>query len=175
MNEIFKDIPGFEGRYQINPSGTRVISLKYKRWYGPTDLNIFINPKNGRRSATLFSDFKKPKPYKISYLVAITYIPNPNNLPEVHHIDHNKLNDNVDNLMWISTEGHKAIHDLENAKRIACYKNDKLYKIYNSIREVERDGFNRRSVQNILHGGLYKNGKWVNQYTTKGCFSFKYV
>ena len=105
----------------------------------------------------------------------MTYLPNPNNLPEVHHIDRNKLNDNVDNLMWISTEDHKAIHDLENATKIACYKNDMLYKIYKSIREAERDGFARRTVQNILQGGRIKNGKFVHNYTTKGCYTFRYV
>ena len=39
---------------------------------------------------------------RVHRLVAITYIPNPNNYPEVDHIDRNKENNNVDNLRWVS-------------------------------------------------------------------------
>ena len=43
-------------------------------------------------------------------LVAETFLPNPENLPIVHHIDGNKLNNNVNNLQWISTKEHEQKH-----------------------------------------------------------------
>lgn len=43
-------------------------------------------------------------------LVAETFLPNPNNLPIVHHIDGNKLNNNVNNLQWMSIEEHEEEH-----------------------------------------------------------------
>lgn len=39
---------------------------------------------------------------QVNDLVAETYIPNPNNLPETHHLDYNKANNNVNNLKWVS-------------------------------------------------------------------------
>ena len=44
-------------------------------------------------------------------LVAEAFIPNPENLPVVHHIDHNPLNNRVDNLMWMSVEDHTKLHE----------------------------------------------------------------
>lgn len=174
MEEIWKDIPGFEGKYQASTFGN-IKSLKFGRWWGEGLLKTSINKRKGRRYATLFDKNGKPIFKAVSIWVALTFLPNPKNLPEVHHIDHNKLNDHVDNLMWISREDHKKIHDPEKSKRIACYKSGELFKIYNSIREAERDGFARRTVQSILQGGRFQNGVWVNHYTTKGCYTFKYI
>jgi hypothetical protein len=56
----------------------------------------------------------KSKNVKVSRLVATAFIPNPNNLPVVHHIDCNPLNNNVDNLAWVTV--------LENAQSINTQK-----------------------------------------------------
>ena len=44
----------------------------------------------------------KPKVFKVHRLVAETWIDNPDNLPEIHHIDNNKENNAVSNLMWVT-------------------------------------------------------------------------
>jgi len=46
------------------------------------------------------------KDYKVHRLVAKTFIPNPDNLPQVNHKDGNKKNNHVDNLEWISRSGN---------------------------------------------------------------------
>lgn len=47
---------------------------------------------------------------KIHKLVAEAFVPNPNNYTTVHHKDHNKLNNNADNLEWIDETVHNRSH-----------------------------------------------------------------
>lgn len=42
----------------------------------------------------------KYKTFKVHRLIALTYIPNANNLPSINHKDENKLNNHIDNLEW---------------------------------------------------------------------------
>jgi hypothetical protein len=42
----------------------------------------------------------KAKPFRVHRLVAVAFIPNPDNLPIINHKDENKLNNNADNLEW---------------------------------------------------------------------------
>lgn len=102
MNEIWKDIQGYEWKYQISNIG-RVKSINYRRkWIE----NILCVCKNNEwhSSSWLFNNSNRRR-YLISRLVAIAFIPNPNNLPCVCHIkedlDENWLLYNwVDNLFW---------------------------------------------------------------------------
>lgn len=85
-----KTIKGFE-EYQIDEDGNvyRYNKLRKQRL------------SNGYWTVILSKDNKK-KNFKTHRLVALTYIPNPNNLPTVNHIDGNKENNNVKNLEWNS-------------------------------------------------------------------------
>lgn len=92
--EEFRDIPGYEGVYEVSNLG-RVrrngkILKPGKNRYGYLYLNL---SKNGtRRNAT------------IHRLVAQSFIPNPQNLPEINHKDEDKTNNTVDNLEWCTRE-----------------------------------------------------------------------
>lgn len=92
--EIWKDIDGYDGLYQISNLGN-VRSLKF----GKIKLLKQINDKYGYKKVDLYKD-RKTKTCKIHRLVAQAFIPNPNNLPEVNHKDENKSNNCVDNLEW---------------------------------------------------------------------------
>lgn len=90
--EIWKDVIGFEDRYKVSSSGNIYSKLK----------NINLKPaidKDGYRRITLYKKGKL-KNYRMSRMVAIHFLPNPNNLPQVNHIDHIKDNDAVCNLEW---------------------------------------------------------------------------
>lgn len=95
-NEIWKDIEGYEGLYQISSLG-QVKSLKDK--YGNSREKILKQDKNVYLQITLYKNGKK-KTFLVHRLVAITFIDNPNNLPMVNHKDENKENNCVDNLEW---------------------------------------------------------------------------
>lgn len=109
MEEVWKDIPGFEESYQVSNLG-RVRSkpriIKRKNY---SDLNLhgkiisqhlyYGNSTIPRVRVNLCKNSKN-KVYSVHRLVAIAFIPNPNNLPQVNHKDENPLNNNVDNLEW---------------------------------------------------------------------------
>lgn len=66
-------------------------------------------------------------------LVAEMFIPNPNGLKEIHHIDGNKKNNHVDNLMWISKSDHNArgVKAVEKAITTKIKKYGKPFYIFN--------------------------------------------
>ena len=51
----------------------------------------------------ILSKNNKIKHFKIHRLIAIAFIPNPNNFPIIDHIDKNRLNNSIDNLRWVSS------------------------------------------------------------------------
>ena len=95
MKEVWKDIQGYEGRYQVSNAG-RVRSLQYK----------------GRKRVLILKPIQKTTGYyvvslsnrqiHIHRLVAEAFIPNPFHLPVVDHINTNKADNTVENLRWCS-------------------------------------------------------------------------
>lgn len=88
-----KDIKGYEGHYAITSCG-KVWSCKRQRFLKPFQnscgyFHIDLC-KNGVR-----------KRYFVHRLVAEAFLPNPNNLPEVNHLDENKAHNYLNNLEWI--------------------------------------------------------------------------
>lgn len=93
--EIWRDIQGYEGLYQISSMG-RVKSLNYGRTGKEGILKQRIT-KNGYLYVTFYKEGKE-KNFYIHRLVATAFIPNLENLLEVNHKDENKQNNCVDNL-----------------------------------------------------------------------------
>jgi len=117
--EIWKDIRGFKGLYQISNSG-KVKSLKRRVKLRNTTRNVpekilkyGIN-KDKYLTVSLYKKNKR-KMCRINRLVALHFIPNPNNLPEVNHEDSNKLNNWDWNLKWM-TSSQNQIHAYQNNK-----------------------------------------------------------
>lgn len=95
--QCWNDIPGYEGLYQVSNTG-RVRSLNYKRT-GKTKALKQCTDKDGYKKVVLCKDGKY-KTYYIHRLVALAFIPNPDNLPEVNHKDEDKTNNYYKNLEW---------------------------------------------------------------------------
>ena len=96
--EEWKDIKGYEGRYQVSNLG-RVKSLNYNRTNREKILSLNKHNKNGYYSVQL-SKSNVCKRFLVHRLVAESFIDNPNNYKEVNHKDENKSNNCVSNLEW---------------------------------------------------------------------------
>lgn len=105
MNEIWKDIDGYNGLYQISNLG-RVKSLG-RRGKGCSledrVLKHNIN-KDGYHLVNLKDVNHVAKWYSVHRLVALHFIPNPNNLPIINHKDEDKSNNYMDNLEWCTIQ-----------------------------------------------------------------------
>ncbi len=95
MLEKWKDISGFEGLYKVSNYGNiKSVHLNWKNMKhgrNPKGYHIVILSKNGIRHS-----------YKIHRLVAQAFIPNPNHLPQVNHVNGNKDDNHWYNLEWCS-------------------------------------------------------------------------
>ena len=105
MEEIWKDIKGFEDKYQVSNLG-RIKSLERKNSRGNQireKILKLIYDKDGYLLVNLYKNSKK-KTYKVHRLVALAHIPNPNNYPQVNHKDENPSNNHISNLEWCTNK-----------------------------------------------------------------------
>ena len=103
LDEVWKDVDGYQGHYQVSNLG-RVRSLTRTikgRWGLQIEQGQIMSPveRNGYLRVCLKKD-GKGRNFPIHRLVAIAFIQNPNNLPEVNHINENKKDNRLCNLEW---------------------------------------------------------------------------
>lgn len=91
--EIWKDVEGFENRYKISNFGNLYSKFKNKPLTPSKD-------KDSYRYITLYSEKGVHKFFRMGRMVAINFILNPLNLPQVNHKDHINDNDRLNNLEW---------------------------------------------------------------------------
>lgn len=109
MEEIWKDVVGYEGLYQVSNIGN-VKSLNWRGLGKPK--NLYLKPHNkGYLQVELAKDGNK-KCYTVHQLVATAFIPNPNNLAQINHKDEDKKNNRVDNLEWC-TRSYNAAYSID--------------------------------------------------------------
>lgn len=135
MEEIWKDVPGYEGRYMVSNFG-RIKSIKV--WNGNKYLKKYDNcdrvliPCDGRNGYFYVSLCGRK--HTVHRLVANAFIQNPQNKTQVNHIDGNKKNNRVENLEWCTNRenalharkhgllvGRDASAAAKNSKRISQY------------------------------------------------------
>lgn len=128
MNEIWKDIAGWEGRYKVSNLG-RVLS--YNRPNGHKDAIVVPHPNE--KGYLMVHLYRKPvsKTVKVHKLVAEAFIPNPAHLPEVNHIDGDKSNNRVDNLEWMTRKAN-----VEHARKTGAM--DGVLKALGDYRETTK-------------------------------------
>lgn len=172
MIEVWKDIDGYEGLYQVSNLG-RIRSLKY----GKERILKHRKDKDGYLRVGLYKN-SKMKDYFVHRLVALVFIPNPNNLPCINHKDENKTNNSVDNIEWC-TQQHNANYGTRNFKTstklsipiIQLTLNNEFVTCYRSSWDAERiTGFNQGNINSCCNGKRKtSNGyKWLYAKDYKG-------
>lgn len=170
MEEVWKDIPGYEGRYKVSNMGRIFSVLKNK--FCKIDTH-----QKGYYTVTL-SKNKHTTHKGIHYWVALAFIPNPEHKPEVHHIDKDKRNNCVENLMWVTRKEHAGLHPeryitiskkVKNGKRskqIAQYTFDgQLVKIWPSAMEIQRQlGISNSNIIACCKGKLKQTHGFIWKY-----------
>lgn len=109
--ECWKPIKGYE-KYMVSNTG-KVKSLDYMHT-GKEHILKTVTANHGYLAVSIY-DNGKPKRILLHRLVAMAFIPNPNNYREVNHIDCNKHNNCVDNLEWV-TPKQNIRHAIEKGR-----------------------------------------------------------
>lgn len=168
--EVWRDIEGYEGLYQVSSEG-RVKSLKRKMRKNERILKPTYDGR-GRLYVDLCAGGKR-KRHKVHRLVCQAFHENPDNKPEVNHINENASDNRACNLEWctrIENVNHRTRTERAakaQSKPVAQYAQDgELIKIWPSVRETERQtGFRHGYIS------LAANGKCKQAYG----FIWKYV
>ena len=172
MEEIWKDIEGYEGLYQVSNMGN-VRSLNY-HLTGKTQI---LRPRfNGRGYLrVILCKDRKGKGHSVHRLVAATFLPNPDGLPQVDHIDEDKTNNRVENLEWCDC-AHNINHGTHNeriasarlnnpriSKRVRCVETGKVYPSQSEV--ARQTGIAKSNISAACRG----------KYKTAGGFHWEYV
>lgn len=168
MKEIWKDIKGYEGYYQVSNTGLvkRLPGIKCKT----ERILCYGTQKTGYKYVNLSKD-NKPYTKRVHRLVAETFIPNPYNLPQVNHKDEDKGNNNVNNLEWCNAK-YNVNYGARNNKAIIArgipVKCVETNIIYPSAREAARQtGIYASSISRCCNGNY--------GFKTAGGYHWKYV
>lgn len=177
--EIWRDIDGFDG-YQVSNLGN-VRSLNYNGTGNVQLLKPSLSgPNRGYKSISMQVADKVIR-RNVHRLVARAFIPNPNDLPEINHIDEDGTNNKVNNLEWCD-----RIYNLNYGNRTQKFSDSKsililqlnldgtLVKEWKSQTEVARVlGLDLGSLSHCLHGYRIKNGVKFPVYSYAG-YKWKY-
>lgn len=178
--EEWRDIDGYAGYYQVSNKG-RVRSLDRvvktsEKFGGKKKIKgkiLACSKVEGYPAVALCKDGDEYKEF-VHRLVARAFIPNPDNKPEVNHIDADRSNDNVENLEWVTHleniqhSERLGLRTVNTKKAIDASKKKIIRsdgKVFESIADAGRAlGYSSgREVTKVLSG----NRKHINGYTFK--------
>jgi len=166
--ELFKDVVGYEGSYSVSNMG--VVKSLPRTIIRKDDVSTKLNGKvlnyNINRKGYLMVKISinaNSRYMTVHRLVAIAFIPNPNNHPQVNHIDGVKTNNFVNNLEWCTNE-YNMQHAIENglmnfdsAKlQVSQFSLDGVFiKTFKSIRQASEETNTTHSGISMCSRGLY--------------------
>lgn len=170
---MYKAIKGYEDFYEVNELGQvrsvdRIVEYKNGRaiHYKGKELKPSID--GGGYAIVILNKNDIRKMMRVHRLVAETFLPNPDNLPEVHHLNHETKDNRLENLQWVTIyeqrDDHwKAAISKANGTKLRVVGHG-IDKIFMSSMEVERElGVNRTYAMKVAKG-KFKQAKGYRIY-----------
>lgn len=165
---MFKAIENFEGIYEVNELGeVRSVDRITKAKAGGTIKHTgkVLKPRMDKGGYTRVDLYKNGigKTHKVHRLVAETFLPNPNSLPEVHHLNHIRNDNRVENLQWVAKaeqidEHFRAAISKARGTKLHVVGNG-VDKIFISGKAVERELGISQTYVSFVANGKYKQAK----------------
>lgn len=172
-SEVFLSVAGYDGLYEVSNLGN-IKSLRSGK---------LLKQANNREGYKLVSLTKngKSKAFSVHRLVALAFIPNPENLPEINHKDETHDNNCADNLEWCTrkynlnygtyrermskTQKEAGTHN----KSVSAYDKDgKFVKSYDSITKAEKElEIGKNCISQCLRGKQKTAGGYIWKYNKK--------
>ncbi len=166
----FTTISGYS-QYLINNVGDIIIKKSHKK------INANLHDNKILRISLIGDDGKRHSEY-IHRLVALTYICNPENKPNIYHIDGNLMNNNIKNLKWVSNsdtilKANRKSTIKVTSRSIYQIMSNKIIAQYESINQAaEKIGIVREAIDNCLRGITKTSGgfewKYADEITHDG-------
>ena len=170
-NEVWKDIAGYDGLYQVSNLG-RVRSLKF----GKVKILKLGKVRNRYIQVGLYKN-RERKMCKVHRLVGQAFLLNPNNLPEINHRDEDKTNNRVENLEWCDRKYNNnfGTHNQRVAEKMTNGKLSKtvlqftlegnFVKEWKSTRDVQRNlGYSQGNISSCCTGRYNSANGFVWRY-----------
>lgn len=173
MQEIWRDIKGYEGLYQVSNLGN-VKRLKGK-WVKKERLIKQRTTSTYDYYSVHLSNHQKKRNVFVHRLVAQAFVKNPKNKPIINHIDGNKLNNKAENLEWCTYKENskkayelglnKPARELGRTRKVGQYDLDNnLIKIWDCFFDINKElGFYTQNIwkccngwRNKAHGFIWK-------------------
>lgn len=144
--ENWKDIEGYEGRFQVSDAGR----VRNKT-------GVIIGQETTQRGylRVTFTENKTRKRFRVHRLVASAFIPNPDNLPQIDHINGDKTDNRVENLRWVTNRENCNYANKREPRKgmVVAFDKDGNETAYPSMSAAAREmGVSRYGVMAAIGG-----------------------